>query len=283
MMLLIDAGNTRSKAAWLDPVTLTRQTPALTLEDSHLANLAHYLPQPPTHILGSNVAGPAAGQRLNQACLATWGVSVHWCDTRAGHTLLSNPYTPPGRLGSDRWLGLLGLLQHLQADPAWQNGHPALLASFGTATTIDTLMPPPAQVDCLPTFLGGLIFPGPSLMLHSLAQGTAQLPLAAGHLADFPQNTHDAISSGVAAAQAGALMRQWQLARDLAHGRPPIVFISGGGWPMVADEVRARLAFIQHRLSLPPGPVHVLDSPVLDGLALLASQGDTGHDAPDTP
>src|SRR3546814_3488501 len=57
-------------------------------------------------------------------------------------------------------------------------------------------------------FYGGLILPGPALMRSALATGTANLPEANAPFAAYPTHTHQAISSGIAAAQAGALLRQ---------------------------------------------------------------------------
>ncbi|MBV2181916.1 MAG: type III pantothenate kinase [Castellaniella sp.] len=277
MILLIDIGNTRAKYAWLDPDASQLHITAETLDYADLSDLIG-LPHKPRRILGSNVAGPDIAARLEQACRTAWGLSVHWCDTRHGRDLLRNRYTDPARLGADRWLGLLGLLRHVHPLADWRDGHPALLVSFGTATTIDTLLPEPRH-DMPPAggphpqaaFIGGLILPGPSLMAQSLARGTAQLPLTAGHCVDFPRETHDAIASGIAAAQAGAVLRQWRLALRAAGGHAPRVFVCGGGWPVVRDTVQAALTQAQADLRLPQTPAQWLDNPVLDGLACLVS------------
>lgn len=273
MRLLIDIGNTRAKIAWVTPGETIRQTPAAALDYACLPALATQVPHRPRAVLGSNVAGPQIRRQVEQACHAAWGLTVRWCDARDGQTLLHNPYADPSRLGADRWLGLLGLLPHVAADADWRAGHAALLASFGTATTIDTLLPGDAQT--LPAFQGGLILPGPSLMASSLNQGTAQLPLSAGHLRDFPQNTHDAITSGIAAAQAGALLRQWHLARQRTQGRAPLVFVCGGGWPIISAAVQEGLDQARAALGLAPRPPRFLDGPVLDGLACLSNRNDS--------
>jgi len=271
MILLIDAGNTRAKLAWIAPGDTLRQSASCPLDYASLPDLAARLPHRPHRILGSNVAGPAIRRHLDLACQAAWGLTIRWCDARDGQPLLDNPYADPARLGADRWLGLLGLLPRLAAAPDWRAGHPALLASFGTATTIDTILPGDGRTR--PAFLGGLILPGPSLMAQSLAQGTAQLPLGAGRYADFPQDTQDAIASGIAAAQAGALLRQWHLARRRAGGRAPQVFVCGGGWPAVDAAIQAGLALARTALGLPDAVPQALDGPVLDGLACLAASG----------
>lgn len=271
MILLIDAGNTRAKYAWLDLDSPLPPATAATLDYADLPDLGSRLRGRPLRILGSNVAGPDIAVGLDRACRAAWGLTVQWCDTRHGRDLLRNRYADPARLGADRWLGLLGLLQHVREHTAWRDGHPAMLASFGTATTIDTLVPGDARdPSSTASFIGGLILPGPSLMAQSLAQGTAQLPLAAGRCVDFPLETHDAIASGIAAAQAGALLRQWRLARQAADGLAPLLFVCGGGWPFVRGAVQAALDQAQSDLHLPRTPAHWLAGPVLDGLACLA-------------
>lgn len=267
MILLIDAGNTRVKVAWLAPGASGRDAPPLILAHAELPGLPARLGFAPRRILGSNVAGDGVRGALERACRTAWGLPVRWHDARDGHALLLNGYRQPAQLGPDRWLGLLGLLRHVRDEPAWRAGAPCVLASFGTATTIDTLAWR-TQDDGTrrPAFIGGLILPGAALMARSLAQGTAGLPLARGEPADFPTDTDTAIASGIAAAQAGALLRQWRLAADTCPGTRPPLFVSGGDWPRVQEELTAALARTDPAAARP----HWLDSPVLDGLASLA-------------
>ena len=97
--------------------------------------------------------------------------------------------------------GLIGPAEKIfrRAHAAWPGEH-LLIVTLGTATTVEALR---ADGD----YLGGLIAPGPALMLQSLAQGTAQLPTLdattpTGGQA-FARSTSDAILRGCAAAQAG--------------------------------------------------------------------------------
>src|SRR5690606_35880849 len=119
-------------------------------------------------------------------------------------------------------------------------------------------------------FEGGIILPGPELMLQSLANGTAGLPYAERDSVMHPRNTHAAISSGIAAAQAGAVLRQWRAAIELL-GEAPQLFCTGGAWARVSGEVAAALARAQADLGLPACGPQWLDAPVLDGLAGLAT------------
>lgn len=282
MILLIDAGNTRVKLAWINPGETTRTASPVLLEYDSLEALPDCVPIHPGRILGSNVAGHAVGTRLEHSCQRAWGMAIEWCRATQGQALLRNGYTHPDQLGTDRWLGLLGMLRHLRQAARWRDTDtPCILASFGTATTVDTLAltrpttgtrgtwgaPGPTP----PTFVGGLILPGYTLMSQSLATGTAQLPLASGPCSDFPQDTRSAIASGIVAAQEGALLRQWRLAFDLGR-RPPHVFVTGGSWDVLREDLCRVLARAHRDRTLAAVAPQWLEAPVLDGLAWLSTQ-----------
>lgn len=307
MILLIDSGNSRLKVGWLNPPSAANEasgddqsdtthadatpgnTPTLTPDDASpgltatntaptdflgrepaavafdnldphaLGDWLGTLTHKPTLALGVNVAGPGRGEGIREA-LARHHCPVHWITSRAQLLQLKNNYTQPAQLGADRLVALLGVRSRLPATHP-----PFVLASFGTATTIDTVGPDD-------TFIGGLIFPGPALMRSSLARGTANLPLAEGSVTDFPTDTHQAIASGIVAAQAGAVVRQW-LAASQHYGQPATLYVAGGSWPQVEHEMQRLLAQTGSTMNAAPTPCY-LDRPVLDGLALLASQPD---------
>ncbi|WP_420223823.1 type III pantothenate kinase [Pigmentiphaga litoralis] len=210
-------------------------------------------------VLGSNVAGPAV-QRMLDDLLAARGAVIQWQAATASRLGLVNGYREPTRLGPDRWLGMVGIWACAQR-AAFLTTAPLptehLLAHFGTATTLDT-------IDATGHFVGGMILPGRDMMRRSLATGTANLPAAEGHIQPFPGDTHDAIASGVAAAQAGAVARQWLAVRD-RYGRPPLLHVSGGAWLSIATEVQHLLGAIGSTQI-----IRVVDNPVLDGLACVA-------------
>jgi len=264
MIVLIDLGNSRVKLGWLDPATGARETDPLALNHGDAALLIcpwlSRLPGPPEQAIGVSVGDPGVARRIEDA-LRVHGCPVHWQQAAVDALGLKNGYARPGQLGADRWAALLGLLAHLPA-PSEGPG-PVMLASFGTATTLDTLGPDR-------TFVGGLILPGPALMLESLARNTAKLPLAHATVALYPTDTQQAIASGVAAAQAGAVVRQWLVGRH-QYGVAPALYVTGGGWPLVAAEVRRLLDDAARLRGLPHCPIHERDRPVLDGLAALAA------------
>jgi type III pantothenate kinase len=287
--LLVDAGNTRVKfglrrkrdylampapretvqrafgydepeaiAAWLDGL-VAADGAASGPDGSAAGGGAAGFPVAIPAVLGTNVAG-AAVQRMLDDLLAAHGATVQWQTATASRLGLVNGYREPTRLGPDRWLGMVGIWACAQR-PAFLTTAPLptvhLLAHFGTATTLDT-------IDETGRFSGGLILPGREMMRRSLATGTANLPAAEGHIQPFPGDTHDAIASGVAAAQAGAVARQWLAVRD-RYGRPPLLHVSGGAWLSIATEVQHLLGAIGSTQI-----IRVVDNPVLDGLACVA-------------
>lgn len=155
---------------------------------------------------------------------------------------LANGYATPAQLGPDRFAAVLG---------AWRLiGGPALVISAGTATTIDLL----TVDDQGPRFAGGVILPGLALMRAALASGTARLPEASGRYAARPDNTDDAIVSGILHAQVGAVER---MRRQLPAGSPCLV--TGGN-------AAALLPWID-------SPVSTVETLVLDGLLYAAESG----------
>ena len=270
MIILIDAGNTRIKFGWLKN-NQEREPTALALPHDSLHELSAWLdalPSAPRFALGVNVAGPLRARQIEQA-LQRVNCSVRWLTGQRAANKIRNGYDAPEQLGADRWVSMLGL-----ADCANKSEHagslrdtPLMLASFGTATTIDTLTP--ADPTDWRRFEGGLIFPGPALMRTSLAQGTANLPEAQGSSALYPTHTHQAISSGIAAAQAGAVLRQWLAGLD-RFARPPRIFSAGGGWPIVQEETCRLILDTQRRVRVETVPIEWLATPVLDGLAALS-------------
>lgn len=292
MIVLIDAGNTRAKFGSVMPDG-QREPVSLALSHTDLGPLADWLqklPRAPTAALGVNVAGTAAAAAIT-ARLAAHGCPIRWITSQNEAAGIRNTYDTASQLGADRWVSLIGLAWHARSQTrldthnkdrgtppvAAGNQPPLILANFGTATTIDTLAadteaessaiakPHPAHW----LFLGGVILPGATLMRSSLVEGTANLPEASGIATAHPTNTNQAIVTGIAAAQAGAVVRQW-LAGLEHSSQAPHVYSSGGAWPIVKDETQRLLAATQQRMGLRETPIEWLPSPVLDGLAVLA-------------
>lgn len=310
--LLVDAGNTRVKIGWLNHTTRKREPDTLAAPLDQLETLIDDLERAlgsditatttpgtgePDHMpgatlfnaLGVSSAASQVMQHIQNHLLQRFGTTISWlrsCRVAAG---MLSEYDPPDQLGSDRWAAMLGMMQNLET-------RPLLLASFGTATTIDTLYPATAishtntlaataqssrninqpntahmPANLRAVFAGGLILPGPQLMLQSLATGTAHLPLAQASASSFPTHTHQAIYSGMLAAQTGAVLRQWREIRA-RFGVTPQVFCSGGGFTKVRHELQRVLELACSDARLAHQQAQWVPNPVLDGLAYLAQQ-----------
>ena len=221
-VLLLDAGNTRLKWAlvsmneWLAEGA-TDYT-ALDSFPTHLAKLP-----PPTRVLGSNVAGPTVATRV--ASLFPQH-QLEWLQSKPKEAGLINQYREPSQLGSDRWAAMIGARSIKAGD--------LLVVMAGTAMTVDAITAEGA-------FLGGIITPGIRLMRESLAQGTADLGLPDGTIADFPQSTGEAIVNGALAALAGAVAGQYALLKQLTH-RDVCIILSGGDAPLISSKLAPSLA-----------------------------------------
>lgn len=268
MILLLDCGNTLVKFAWLQN---EKRSPAQALPYEKLDDFSIHLNNKPKLVLGTSVTSQEIKSKLEQKCLRTWGLSIHWCSYDNTQKYLNSDYAHG--LGSDRWLAVLGLWHQVKSHQNWLNGQPYILASFGTATTVDTIFLEHMNDGTKQArFMGGLILPGADMMRKSLAQGTAELPLAQGNTADFPLDTNSAINSGVIAAQSGAVLRQLQKAMKLGSQIQPQLYVCGGAWPKLSKYVLAELNNANNIKGLHTLSAKQIDNPVLDGLALIASQ-----------
>jgi type III pantothenate kinase len=252
MTLLIDIGNTALKWAFTD----ARNEPAEVHVELHLGvgDLALHLASAWTSMpsglaaVGCSVAASPVRAAVERAAM-TRGVAVQWLDAEPRHdgeVVLINGYRTPTQLGADRWHGMLGACLRCPGS--------FVLVAAGTATTVDCVQRSPDGA----RFIGGCIAPGARMMFEALARRTAGLPQARGAAAEFPDNTDDAITTGVVDAQAGLAVQIVQrFARRLGHA--PAVLVSGGDADAVADRLRSSglSAVIEHNL-------------VLAGLALRA-------------
>jgi type III pantothenate kinase len=156
---------------------------------------------------------------------------------------ISNGYLNPRALGCDRWAALI-------AARAILGPRAALVVCCGTATTMDLLTADGK-------FLGGGIMPGLGLMQRVLHQNTATLPDAQGEYVDFPRQTVDAIASGCAHAQAGAVERMYHLHQK---DHPDLIcLISGGAARTLAPRLSIESVYRENL--------------VLEGLFQMAQEG----------
>lgn len=191
-MLVVDAGNTRTKFARvarrggvprmfaeLPTAKLTARETAKRCRQSECATAA------------AACVVPAAARALRTAFP---DIILLGADTPLNFSTDVDRHT----VGADRLANI--------AEAARRFGKSVVVSDFGTAATFDLL-------NVRGHFVGGAIAPGVRMLAEALAQGTAQLPLAnlAVPRCAAGRNTRDAIASGVAGGYAGLvrhLLRQ---------------------------------------------------------------------------
>ena len=249
--LAIDVGNTRLKWALYDA---HRPGAALIAHGAefldHIDRLAEsswaQLPVP-TRMLGCVVAGDAAKRRVQEQMeqMVRWDVEPQWVVSSAEEAGLTNGYDHPSRLGSDRWVAMVGARHHVLArGPA----RPLVVVMVGTAVTVEA-------IDAQGRFLGGLIIPGHGIMLRALESGTAGLHVPTGQVVPFPTNTSDALTSGGTFAIAGACERMFQHLFKRCAAEPLCLMTGGAGWKMLPAMSR---------------PYELIESMIFDGLLVIA-------------
>lgn len=160
-----------------------------------------------------------------------------------------NGYVQTWRLGADRWVAMLGAR-------ALHPGRALCVVDVGTALTLDLL-------DARGQHRGGLLLPGPTLMVASLLNDTAGIRKRAGGAvratrrgaARFGRSTRAGLLAGSAMACAALIERALREARRELAGRP-LLLLSGGAAAQLTP-----LLTVAHRR---------VDGLVLHGLALLA-------------
>jgi type III pantothenate kinase len=246
--LALDVGNTRLKWALYDAPRVGARLlahGAQFLENIEKLAEGDWSTLPvPGKVLGCIVAGDAVKRRVEEQ-MEAWDVTPQWVVSSAAEAGLSNGYDHPARLGSDRWVAMIGARQRLlQQGPA----RPCVVVMVGTAVTVEAM-------DARGHFLGGIILPGHGIMLRALESGTAGLHVPTGEVCDFPTNTSDALTSGGTFAISGAVQRMVDnLQRHC--GESPVVYMTGGaGWKMAPSMSTA---------------CELVDSLIFDGLLEIA-------------
>lgn len=247
MMLLVDVGNTRVKWATRDAGGLAQQH-AAAHADWSLGDVNQHLIAPsavPERIFVSNVGGARMAGLLTAAAMGAWGITPIFVHAAAAAGGVRNAYSEPAKLGVDRWLAMIAA--HAMAPSA------VCVVSVGTAMTID-------GVDAAGRHLGGLITPGPRLMVQSLLGGTSDIAARAGALqltdAVFATDTATAIHNGARQALAALIMRASSWIHAQVHEQPVIVLT--GGASALVDTLLPQ----DHRL---------VPDLVLRGLAIVAN------------
>lgn len=223
--LALDVGNTRLKWALYEQPAVGARLMAHgvqflenieTLADGDWGRLS-----PPRWVLGCIVAGDAVKRRVEEQ-LEIWDAPVQWVVSSAQEAGVTNGYDHPARLGSDRWVAMIGARQRLVAR-GWKK--PCVVVMVGTAVTVEA-------IDAEGRFLGGVILPGHGIMLRALESGTAGLHVPTGEVRNFPTNTSDALTSGGTFAISGAVRRMVDNLREHCGQEPVCIMTGGAGWKM---------------------------------------------------
>jgi len=247
MTLLIDIGNTRIKWALLQDGELVQQQAAVHASWSAADCDAAFGALPRlSRVFVSNVGGERIEAIVREVAIARWGVRPTFVESSAEAAGVRNAYPEVWRLGVDRWLAMIGAY-------TMQRGA-VCVVSIGTAATID-------GVDASGRHLGGVIVPGPDLMVDSLLKNTSGIARRAetGSIGSgvFANNTLGAIHQGALNAVAALAERAVESMQAQTGERPQLVLTGGAG----ADV--GRLIRFPHVL---------VPDLVLRGLAVIAEQ-----------
>jgi type III pantothenate kinase len=238
--LLFDAGNSRFKWALVRDGRIGRQQ-ACALAD--LPSFPQWLARAPAfeRVVGVNVAGTRIERQLRSALRAAGRPAPEFIVASVEAAGVTNGYARPLQLGADRWAALVA---------AWHRAgcyRTVCAVSIGTAVTLDL-------VDQDGYHRGGLIAPGPALMVDALLGRTADIATRAASAARGPRRgkrevghelvppladaTQPAIEEGSIASTAGFIDRTInQITRRL--GVRPVLFVTGGGSQAVVERLRS--------------------------------------------
>ena len=207
--LLIDAGNSRIKLARGTPSGIEWLT-AIDFEDEALRVRFQQISTQADcqRIVLASVSRGTRGVQL-EALLAASGLPVLRLVSLAGLGRLRVAYAQPTQLGIDRFLALLA---------ASDTPEPCLLASFGTALTLDALAADGRH-------LGGVIVPGPALQQQLMRSTFPGLFTGDGQAKALADNTDDALASGIAQQLLGMIER----VQDAAFGQRDVPLWASGG------------------------------------------------------
>ena len=248
--LALDIGNTRLKWALYD----TPRSDAKVLDHGaeFLENIDKLAEGPwkalaaPRHVLGCVVAGDVIRRRVEDQ-MESWDVAPQWVIASEYEAGLRNGYDHPTRLGSDRWVAMIGAYQHMLLQGA---NRAMVVVMVGTAVTVEA-------VDASGKFLGGFILPGHGIMLRALESGTAGLHVPTGEVKPFPTNTSDALTSGGTYAIAGAVECMVQHVRQHCGEEPKCIMTGGAAWKMAPSMTR---------------PFELVDNLIFDGLLYIGQK-----------
>lgn len=239
--LLIDAGNTRVKAALMDAEGHIEPWFNLAYEDI----VSQQLPNTVSNCWLSLVGGPQQQQLLEQ-----WfgqQLAVHHVHSEHEAFSVRNAYAEPTTLGVDRWLAMLGAYN--------EQRKATVIIDAGTAITVD-------WVTAEGLHLGGWIAPGVDLMQTSVTSRAPKVFTRQeqmwGRVNQLGTSTPDGLMDGCVNMFAGLVRQALHVTEVELDWFDFRLLFSGGSTPLLPIELKRRG---EHRSEL-----------VLQGLALYANQ-----------
>lgn len=237
---LVDFGNTRLKCAVLRGERLGRSVAFEHRGSSaRIARFLNTLGAAPDAVFCVSVAG----ERLERALVAGVSRAFDVAVTFVRSTTIMPPmrvgYDEPWRLGADRWVAAVA------GFAAVRGRRDVVVVDAGTALTVDVVRRDGQH-------LGGVIVPGPVLMVTALLERTRGIRVRArgvvrsivgrpranrgGHLG---QDTRAALDLGAALAVAGLIDR---IVADTRRSlkRKPVLLLTGGAAPAIAPFVQTQ-------------------------------------------
>jgi type III pantothenate kinase len=183
----------------------------------------------PIEVIAVSVAGAAVEREFARCVERVCGAPTRFVRSTTPMPPLAIGYDEPWRLGADRWVAAVAGFRE------FRGRRDVVVVDAGTALTIDV-------VTRNAKHLGGLIVPGPSMMVNSLLERTRGIRVrATAHgpsgsakttggnkkLTPFASNTRAAIESGALYAAAALIDR---VARETRQklGRTPAIALTGG-------------------------------------------------------
>jgi type III pantothenate kinase len=230
MKLLIDAGNTRVKWAWLDHGELAGPgaEPHAGGDFRPVLGQIAAANQRPSQVLVASVLEPSLTQAFSAGLAETLGAPVRLAVTEAEAAGVRNGYLDHRQLGVDRWLAVLA---------AYAAFRTALcVVDAGTAITIDVVAADGSHH-------GGLIVPGPGMMRQALRRETAGIGSASALLADIGPKVGEWGRDTDACIRRGSLRAAACLVEDCVkawrrvEGSGAVLVLTGGDAPVLRGAV----------------------------------------------
>lgn len=243
--LLLDAGNSKLKWAWLENGRLGAANKAPYWDLSALAESWRQHGGETVRIVGSAVCGSVKKAAVAEAL----GQTPEWQTSMPAALGIRNHYRHAEEHGADRWFNILGSRLFSQ--------HACVVVSCGTAVTIDAL-----SADN--HYLGGNIMPGFNLMKEAMALHTANLNRPIGRPYPFGTTTANALAGGMSDAVCGAVMLMHRRLQQKHPGQTVDIIITGGGANKVKQGLPEDFAL--------DNPIQIVDNLVLYGLLNWVNQ-----------